>query len=345
MNKLRAGVIGLGMGRGHSLEYHKHPRVDLAALADPDAGRLRSLADELGVEKRYGTAEEMLSREELDLVSVATPNNTHKPLTIAALKAGCHVLCEKPMAMNAAEAEEMLAAAGQTGRRLMINFSSRFNPQAGAMKREADAGTLGEIYFARSVWQRRRGIPGLGGWFGQKALAGGGPLIDLGVHRLDLALWLMGYPKPVWVLAATHEAIGSEMARREGKSFDVEDLAVALVRFENGATLALEASWAGNIRENDLMETRLMGTRGGMLQTNRNEDYAFDLELFVERNGIQYDCTPHPPLPAVPSAMAHFADCILDGKPHTATGEEGLTVQRLLDAMYESADQGEPVGL
>ncbi|MCX7806961.1 MAG: Gfo/Idh/MocA family oxidoreductase, partial [Planctomycetota bacterium] len=168
----------------------------------------------------YTSAEDMLAKEHLDAVSIATPNKFHAPLTLAAIAAGCHVLCEKPMAMNAVEAREMLDAAQKAGKRLMINFSYRFNEMSMALKQQVDAGLLGEIYFGRTVWHRRRGLPGFGGWFGQKALSGGGPLIDLGVHRLDLALWLMGYPKPVWVMGSTYQHLGLALAQKQGKTFD-----------------------------------------------------------------------------------------------------------------------------
>jgi predicted dehydrogenase len=237
----------------------------------------------------------------------------------------------------------MLAAARKAGRRLMINFSFRFMPQSWALKKEVESGALGDIYFARTVWLRRRGMPKFGGWFGQKSLAGGGPLIDLGVHRLDLALWLMGYPAPVWVMGSTYDHIASALALREGRVFDVEDFAAALVKFENGATLELEASWAGHIREKEQMSTRLMGTAGGMLQTNLNEGYEFESHLFVEKNGYLYDMKLCPLRADIPGPVRHFVDSIVNDEPHMATGEEGLVVMQLLDAVYESARRNEPV--
>jgi len=343
MTKLRVGVIGLGIGRYHTAEFNKHPNAEVVALADPDSTRLQSVAREFGINRTYTDGIELIRCERPDIVVVATPNKFHKPLTVAALNAGCHVVCEKPMAMNADEAREMLTAARKAKRRIMINFSYRFHPASLVARKEIDAGALGDIYFARTVWLRRRGLPGFGGWFGQKALAGGGPLIDLGVHRLDLALWLMGYPQPVWVLASTYDHIGRELARRQKKHFDVEDFAAAIIRFANGATLEVEASWAGNIRECEIQETRLLGTRGGLVHRNLNEGYDFEIELFIERNGVQYDLEPHPPIPAVGSSMAHFVDCLLSNKPHIATGEEGLRVMEILDAIYASARLGRPV--
>jgi predicted dehydrogenase len=353
VRRLRVGVIGLGMGRAHIEGWKQHPQVEVVAIADPDVQRLAAVGDQYGIPGRHATAEAMLAAEALDVVSVCTPNKFHKDLTLMALAAGCHVLCEKPMAMNAAEGREMLAAAERAGRRLMINFSFRFTAQSRALKAQVDGGVFGEFYFGRSVWHRRRGMPGFGGWFGTKALAGGGPLIDLGVHRLDLALWLMGYPKPTWVMGATYDPIARALAEKAGKTFDVEDLAAAFIRFENGATLALEASWAANIAEAELMETRLLGTKAGLLQRNLNEGYTFDAHIFTELNGAPFDLHLHPqPAHAVtamnasaPSAMHDYADAILHDRPHPAPGEEGLTVMKLLDAIYESARSGAPVKL
>jgi predicted dehydrogenase len=345
VKKLRVGVIGLGMGRYHIKGWQEHPQVDVVALADPDAARLDKVGAEFGVPGRYASAEAMLAAEALDVVSVCTPNKFHKDLTLAALAAGCHVLCEKPMAMNAAEGRAMLDAAHAAGKRLMINFSYRFSAASRALKAQVDAGLFGDFYYGRSVWHRRRGMPGFGGWFGTKALAGGGPLIDLGVHRLDLALWLMGYPRPTWVLGSTYNPIASALAQKAAKTFDVEDLAAGFIRFENGATLALEASWAANIQEAELMETRLLGTQAGLLQKNLHEGYTFEAQVFTEVNGAPVNMQLCPPTAEAKSAMFDYAQAILDGQPHPAGGEQGLVVMQILDALYESARTGAPVNI
>ncbi|NQU40228.1 MAG: Gfo/Idh/MocA family oxidoreductase [Lentisphaerae bacterium] len=243
---LRVGVIGLGAGRGHVLRYKDHPRADVVAVADANAALLDERAEVLGVALRYTDPLEMLRKEKLDIVSVATPNKFHYPLTLAALEAGCHVLCEKPIALNASEGRQMVAAAKRAQKRLMVNFSFRFTDQSWALKQQVEAGVLGDVYFGRTVWHRRRGLPKFGGWFGQKELSGGGALIDLGVHRLDLALWLMGHPRPVYAMAGTYNHIAAQKVRRENELFDVEDLAAGTVRFDNGALLVVEASWAAN---------------------------------------------------------------------------------------------------
>ena len=341
--RLRVGVVGLGYGRKHIEGWRQHPDADVIAIADPDAARLQAVGNQFGVAARYASAESMFGAVGLDVVSICTPNKFHKQLTLGALEAGCHVLCEKPMAMNADEGRAMVTAAKRAGKRLMIDFSYRFSAASRGLKAQVDSGMFGEFYFGRTVWHRRRGMPGFGGWFGEKAMSGGGPLIDLGVHRLDLALWLMGHPKPTWVLGSKHDPIARALAAKAGKTFDVEDLVGALIRFENGATLILEASWAANIQEAELMETRLLGTRAGLLQKNLNEGYTFDAYIFTEKDGAPLDIRLHPPATPPPSAMHDFAQAILSDTPHPAPGEEGLMVMEILDAIYESARTGAPV--
>ncbi|MEJ7138284.1 Gfo/Idh/MocA family protein [Amphibiibacter pelophylacis] len=349
--RLRVAVVGLGIGRMHIEGWRQHPQVDVVAIADADAARLEQVGEQFGIAARYASLSELLAAQNslhksaapLDAVSICTPNAFHRELTLQALAAGCHVLCEKPMAMSAAEAREMLDAAEKAQRRLMINFSYRFSAATQAIKAQVDAGVFGDFYFGRTVWHRRRGMPGFGGWFGQKALAGGGPLIDLGVHRLDLALWLMGYPKPVWVMGSAYNPIAGPLAAASGQAFDVEDLAAGFIRFENGATLAIEASWAAHIREAELMETRLLGTKAGLLQRNLNETYQFQAEIFSDQHGSATDTLLRTPTGTALSAMHHYASAILSDTPHDADGHQGWVVMQILDALYASARSGAPV--
>ncbi len=345
MKKLRIGVIGLGMGKAHINGYRQHPSADVVAVADANPERLDAAKKELNIPNVYTDALEMVAQEKLDIVSVVTPNKFHKDLTIAALKAGCHVLCEKPMAMNAADAQKMADVAAKTGKRLGINFSFRFRPQSFAMKKLADSGFLGEIYYARSVWMRRRGMPGFGGWFGDKELSGGGPLIDLGVHRLDLALWLMGYPEPAWIMGSTYDHIAAPLAKKEKKKFTVEDFACGFIKFKNGATLELDASWAGNIKEREHMTTRILGTKGGLYQYNLNEGYDFKVEAYQELDGCQYDMELHPPVPDCHDAYYTFVDAIVKDIPYVVSPNEGVIVMKILDSLYESARTGKPVAV
>ncbi|MDI7277953.1 MAG: Gfo/Idh/MocA family oxidoreductase, partial [Anaerolineae bacterium] len=154
-----------------------------------------------------------------------------------------------------------------------------------------------------------------------------------------------GYPKPVWVMGSTYNHIGSALAVKRGCTYDVEDLAVALIRFQNGATLELEASWGANIQERELMETRLLGTKGGLVQRNLEETYKFEAEMYVERAGSHFDIRLHSGSQPVQGAMYHFVDAIVKGAPHIATGEEGLLVMEILDAIYRSAEEGRPIDI
>ena len=362
MAKLRAGVIGLGMGWNHLVGYMNHPDVEVVAVADRREDRFARLEAEY--KGQYGNfykeGIDLIKNEKLDILSVAVPNNQHKDLTIAGLEAGANVLCEKPMAMNTAEAEEMLEASKRCNRKLGIDFSFRFTPQSRAMKNFVDSGAMGEIYYARSVWMRRSGIPGLaaddfgtsskaggamGSWFFDKTQSGGGPLIDLGVHRLDLVLWLMGYPEPAYVMGSTYAKFGPERAEKRGLEYTVEDLACAMIKFKNGATLELDAAWASNIKERELQTTRLVGTKCGMLQKNLNEGYTYEVEFFRTENGAPIDSRLHDPAPAAPSAYQLFVEAVRDNTDFLVQPEEAVTVMRLLDAIYESAKTGKPVAM
>ena len=358
MAKLRAGVIGLGMGINHFNGYLCHPDVEVVAVADRREDRrnhVKKTCEENNI-KIYHEGIELIRNEQLDILSVAVPNNQHKELTIAGLEAGANVLCEKPMAMNTQEAVEMLEAAKRCGKKLGIDFSYRFFPQSRAMKNVVDSGAMGEIYFAESVWFRRDGIPGLassdfntgaaggmGSWFFDKQQSGGGPLIDLGVHRLDLVLWLMGYPEPAWVMGSTYAKIGPERAEQRGLVYSVEDLACAMIKFKNGASLQLKVSWAGNVKDREEQSTRLLGTKCGLMQKNIKEGYSYEVEFYKTENGALLDSKLHEPAPAAPSAYHLFVDAVRDNTEFLVKPEEGVTVMRLLDAIYESAASGRPV--
>ena len=341
--KLRLGVVGTGMGRAHMQGYQSHPHAELVAICDLDEQRLAATAAEMGVEATYTDAHEMFRSAGLDGVSIAVPNKLHAPLAIAALKSGLHVLCEKPMATTVRDARRMQAAAGQTGKNLMINFSFRFTPASYALKQQVEAGAIGAIYFGRSVWHRQRGIPKLGSWFCDKEMAGGGPLIDLGVHRLDLALWLMGYPEPVAVSGSTYNVLAKEEAKKARQKYTVEDLACGLVKFANGATLILEASWALNIDEDEHMATTLYGDKGGLVQRNIKGGYEFIAEINTVEEGNFFSKKLQQRRAPSPSAYHEFANSIRENRPPAATGEEGLKVMKILEGIYKSAATGREV--
>ncbi len=340
---IRFGVIGLGIGGGHAEIFSKLPGCEVAAVSDLNPNRLNSLGDKLGIAARFTDPLAMLDQVKLDAVVVATPNKFHAPFTIAALKRGCHVFCEKPMAMNLAEARAMKAAAVKARRKLMIDFSYRFSPMSVALKKQVDAGVVGPIYFGRTVWHRQRGMPGFGGWFGNKELAGGGPLIDLGVHRIDLALWLMGHPEPVAVSGSAYNVIAKRIAAEQKKHYSVEDLACGIVKFSNGATLIVEASWALNIDEPEQMITTLYGEKGAITQKNVGGGYAFKAELMTEEQGCLFTKTLSVNTAAVPSAQQEFVACIRENRAPSASADDGIRVQKILDGLYTSAVRGREI--
>jgi len=348
LRHVNVAVIGLGMGGAHLKGYSEHPGCTIAAICDVDKDRLARRAAEFGIdESRCFTSADALFRAardlRLDAVSIVLPNAFHAPVTIRALRAGLHVLGEKPMAMSTAQARRMIAAARHARRTLGINLSFRFVPQSRALKDIVDSGRLGRVYYAHTRWWRQRGLPGFGGWFGTKKLSGGGPVIDLGVHRMDLAMWLMGGPQPVAVSAAVYDPIGSRLARQMKKKFDVEDMGAAFVRFEGGATLSLEASWAGFLGKNEDMVTEILGERGGIVQRNVGEGYDFEARVFSEEGGSLVETILKRRLAPAPSPYADFIDALLEGRPTLATAEDGLKVQQVLDAIYRSAARGKEV--
>ena len=348
LRHVNVAVIGLGMGGAHLKGYSEHPGCTVAAICDANGERLARRGAEFKIDesRRFISVDALLAAAGdlgLNAASIVLPNTLHAPMTIKALRAGLHVLGEKPMAMNSAQARRMIAEAKKARRTLGINLSFRFTPQSRALKEIVDAGRLGRVYYAHTRWWRQRGLPGFGGWFGTKKLSGGGPMIDLGVHRMDLAMWLMGGPQPVAVSAAVYDPIGSRLAREQKRKFDVEDLGAAFVRFENGATLTLEASWAGFCGKNEDMVTEVLGDRGGIVQRNVGEGYDFEARVFTEEGGSLAETLIKRRLVPAPSPYADFIDALLEGRPTLATAEDGLKVQQVLDAIYLSAKLGKEV--
>lgn len=327
MDKARVGIIGTGIGRLHAQGYGKcNGKAEIVAVCDVDERRARRFADEFGISNVFTDYNEMIKMDGIDAVSVCTPNALHAPVVLAAFEAGKHVLCEKPLSINAIEGATMVEAGRRTDRLFMMAFNNRFRGDSQLLKNCIEQGDLGEIYYAKTGWLRRKGIPGLGGWFTTKAMAGGGPLIDLGVHVLDLTLWLMGNPKPVEVMGTAYAKFGPEY---------VEDLAVAMIKLDTGATVVLEASWESYVGREEIY-TKLMGTKGGA--------ELDPLRIFTDINGAPADITPHfTPVSGHEMEIIHFVDCICEGKQPLATGEHGLHIMQILDAIYESTRTGKSV--
>lgn len=329
--KLRVGVIGLGLGRHHLAGYMRNEDVKVVGIADVNAELLRVMAQEYDIPNTYTSYRDLL-KSGPDLVSIALPNYLHAPAAIDALKAGVHVLCEKPMAMNAAEAQRMVNAAQRNKRHLMIALNNRFRAEAQVLKKLIEEGVLGEIYYAKTGWMRRRGIPGAGSWFTQKAKSGGGPLIDLGVHMIDLTRWLMGNPKPKSVLGATY----AKFSDTEQGIIDVEDLATAFIKLEGGISLIAETSWASHVPA-EAAYVKLVGTEGGA------EIIGDRLTIYTEMHGQQVDITPSYAPRAwgdcIAAEIAHLVTCIQEDRTPMSTGEQGVEMMKILEGIYKSAEQ------
>ena len=352
---LRIGIVGCGgMGRGcHVNGFYAHePRVELVAACDIITERTQAVADAgfPGI-AQYADWREMLKDPSIDAVDICTPNDLHSEIAVAALKAGKHVFCEKPDAIDAKKAAVMRDAAEKAGKVLMVMRNNRFTDAAKYLRRFVDEGRAGEIYAGRCGWQRRRGIPGKGGWFTTKARSGGGPLIDLGVHMIDLAVWLMGNPRPVAVSGQTfrkfadagdvsdsvHSSFGDAV---KGGTFDVEDLAMGFIRFDNGAVLQIEFSWASNIeRERRFVE--LMGTKAGL----QIEDSQ--MKIFTEENGELLDIAPpgHQRDDGHARNLKNFVDVLLDGAEPCYKPQQGVDMIAILEGFYKSARLGREVRL
>ena len=351
MKKARIGMVGAGnIANTHLESYMKLDNVEIVAICDINPDRLRETADRFGIEKRYLSEADMLANEELDAADVCVWNCNHAKCSIDALNAGLHVLCEKPMAYSAKEAEEMLEASKKNNKLLMIGFVMRFANESRITKDFIDNGYLGDIYYSKATYLRRHGSPG--GWFANKELSGGGPVIDLGVHVIDWTRYMMGNPKPVSVCAVTSDLLQDRKYLKTGVGwtpkdakeddpFTVEDLGIALIKYEDGKTTLLETSYSLNGESTTKRE--LFGTKGGIKQAEGGE-----FKLYTELNGFLADVTPVTSnykggADLFVAEMAHFVDCILNGTPCIAPAEDGVTIMKILDAIYESARTGREV--
>ncbi|MBM7551511.1 Gfo/Idh/MocA family protein [Thalassobacillus pellis] len=342
--KLKVGIIGAGgiASNVHLPNYIKQgDKVEITAVADVVKETAEACAEKFSIPYVYTDYEKMLEECELDAISVCTPNKFHAAAAIAALQAGCHVLCEKPPAMNVAEATAMAETARKHGKILTYGFHFRFAPEIMALKRFTAAGELGEIYAANIRAVRRRGIPGWG-VFTNKELQGGGPLIDIGVHMLDAALYLMDYPEPESVFGATYQKIGNRkgvglMGDWDWEGFSIEDMARGMIRFKNGASLILESAFAANVEKNDVMNVSLMGDKGGA--------DAFPLKIYQEKHDSLIDISPA----YLPKKGYHeleiegFVNSCLTGEAPISTPGQGVVIQKIINGFYESAETGDAV--
>ena len=342
--KLRLAFIGCGgVTQFHMPVLKTFKDVEVVAGAEPDANHRKTFSEKWGVSKMYTDWKTMLSEVKPDAVSVCTPNGLHCAPTIDSLNAGCHVLVEKPMALSPAECEQMIATAAKNGKKLAVGFQMRYHPNTDFLVRAREEGTFGNIMFMKCQALRRRGIPNWG-VFGRKELQGGGPMIDIGVHVIEMAHYVMGSPKPIAASGNTWTYIGNKPSQVSSmwpgwdyKTYTVEDLAIGQVRFENGAILQIEASFAAHI-EKDEWNFTFMGDKGG----GKWDPPA----IFTDRAGTMVNAVPgwisqETDFKALfGSKLRNFTDACLKGTPLRAPGEAGLAVQKILDGVYRSAAGG-----
>ena len=354
----KIGVIGAGGMLRYHLDGFRAAGAEITAIADVSETAARAAAEANGIPNVYTDVDRMLAEAKLDAVSIIVPNKFHAPLALKALKAKKHVFCEKPPALNAKEVKSLIAASKAARRKLMFNFNNRARPESYAMMEYIRQGVVGRINSAQAKWIRRTGIPGFGGWFTNRALSGGGPLIDL-LHMLDLALYFMGYPEPEYVMAQT---FGDFITDKSFKGpwgipdvargvTDVENAAHGFVRFKTGQVISLQISWAEMVKREEVSVVFQGTGAGGMVRRlfgidGLDETATDTCELYVQENGCSVNrevvVPPDETMGRVRSAMNFVL--ALEGKEKPLnTPEQALALMKIIDATYKSAETGKPV--
>ncbi|MGI9429361.1 MAG: Gfo/Idh/MocA family protein [Bythopirellula sp.] len=353
---IRLGIIGAGtIGEVHAQAATEAGQT-VSRIADVDLSRAQDLAAEYPGCAATDQAGEVFADAAIDAVVVCVPNRWHKELAIAALQAGKDVLLEKPMGLNAGECSEIIAAAAEHKRILQIGMVYRYSAAGTAAKAVLESGDLGTIYHAKAHLYRRRGVPGLGGWFTTKELSGGGPLIDLGVHIIDISSWLMGFPKAERVSGKVYSFFGKRMKdyvyedmwagppKLDGKC-DVEDSAHAMIHFAGGCTLDLQVSWAINMPTLNMESAEtigIFGDKGGLTFKLSGECVDVATEKFGRNVDEQILLAE---TDQFIEQAKEFAACVESRDTPTATGEHGLYTQSIIDAIYESSETNQEIKL
>jgi predicted dehydrogenase len=347
-SSIRFGIVGAGqISQGAAGELAGMPGIRLVGIADPSAERAGALASKHGATACADLAG--LLALGIDAVYIAVPNAMHAPLAVQALDAGVHVILDKPFALSVAQAETVVAAAKRSGKTLMLGMNQRFTREAQRARAMVASGRLGRIYHAKAFWLRRSGSPKIGTWFTNKDLAGGGALLDIGVHVLDLACFALDRFDPVSVTGATYTSFGHRglgeggwgMSERSGGRFDVDDFATALIRFSDGMTLQLEASWAMHMREGTRHDVQLYGEDAG-LSAISGELFRFGEgkgEYVIEQNPNFTVASPDG------SRFRHFIAVLRGQEQPCITPAQSLAVQRIIDGIYASCRTGTEVRL
>jgi predicted dehydrogenase len=352
MGKLKIAVIGLGsISDLHLASYQQNPDAEIYAVCDINEERAHKKAKEYGVEKVYFDYREALADPLIDAVSICTWNKTHAEISIAALEAGKHVLVEKPLSRTVEEALLIQDAVKQSCKILQVGFVRRYDKNVQMLRKFSDNGDFGEIYYAKASIIRRLGNPG--GWFSDIERSGGGPLIDIGVHVIDLCWYMMGKPKVVSVSGNTYSKLGNRANIRnlsfyKAADYDpdqnsVEDLANALIRFENGASLMVDVSYSLHAKEDD-MTVKLYGEKGGyeidpaIVMVTEKHDTILNTIPQIDNKGFQFET-------AFQSEINHFVECVKRGMQPISPVGDGVEIIKLLSAIYESAAKGREIYL
>ncbi len=357
MPKLKFGFVGAGMVSRYSAKnVASHEEATIVAAFDPSAKRLGELCDENDIPRRYADLDAFLADDELDAVYVAVPNKFHASIAKQVLKSGRHLLLDKPFALNYAEAKSVVDVAEASGKKFCVGMNQRFPAGRQRIRKLVKDGELGEIYHAKGYWLRRSGIPRLQTWFGHKALSGGGCMLDIGVHMLDVTLWMADNFEPVSVVGKTHSKFGPRglgeggwglSDRDPSLTFDVDDFANAFITFKNGMTVSLDVSWAAHTEVDSKEGAELFGTEAGAsiepAKLFRRPDPTGEYEILTLG-----DTTDQASL-AVPVEYEHcdrfhnFINHIFDREELCCKPSESLVVQKVLDAVYESSRTGKQV--
>jgi len=346
--KMKIGIIGSGtIGSVHADAYKKVADADLVALCDILPDRLAEKAKRHGVPLQYPDYHELLANPDIEGVSICVPNRLHAPIAIDAFKAGKHVMLEKPMAMSAAQGEAICAARDAAGKTLQMGMVRRQGADAEVVKKAIDDGRLGDIYQIRIRLIRRRGIPGMGGWFTTKNESGGGGLIDIGVHFFDLAMWATGLWNPTRVSARTYAKFGSPMQDYHyismwagppnyAGTFDVDDYAAGFVRFGDQATLSFEVAWAANANDEQMLE--ILGTKGG-LKVGGDTVLLTEVDNMLADIKLNFDNKAD----GFAKELTKFVAAAKGQGEPAATGEQGVVAMKLIDAIYKSSKLNQEV--
>ena len=351
---IKVGIIGCGgiANKKHMPALKKVADCEMVAFCDIIPERAEAAKVKFGTPdaKVYTDYKELLADPEIEVVHVCTPNRAHSFITVDALDAGKNVMCEKPMAINTEEAQKMLDAKARSGKLLSIGYQSRFRDDAVFMKQEAEAGTFGDIYYAKATALRRRKVPTWGVFLNEYE-QGGGPLIDIGTHALDLTLWIMNNYKPKYCLGSVYHKLnndtnqGNQWGNWDPEKFTVEDSAFGFVVMENGATIVLESSWAINMLDTREAITSVCGTLGGA-------DMLQGLRINGIRNGRQYTLTPSfdagtttlfesaPQENTAEREERLWIEAVREGKEPLTKPEEAFVITKILEGIYTSAKTG-----